>query len=191
MARAVGKRDESESRHYSITTDQMDVYVDSHNDPTSGATDPPRPCRRRSRQTLSSATSPNKANVFAKKLSNSKHSKNYLLKGTIMSNSHELIARKRMIKKHNGMPNAAHAPDCGTAICCARYANPSPIFFCIGCERMVGFCLGSADDMPELCDDCYDHVIRVRSRAERERREQDIIAQRDRLRRASQVVVRR
>lgn len=28
-------------------------------------------------------------------------------------------------------------------------------FACVRCERRVGYCMGAADDMPALCDDCF------------------------------------
>jgi len=33
---------------------------------------------------------------------------------------------------------------------------------CPGCERLVGFCLGCADNMPVLCDSCWDDVTSAR-----------------------------
>lgn len=41
---------------------------------------------------------------------------------------------------------------------CARSYRKSPgdaRFQCNRCERWVGYCMGAADDMPGLCDDCF------------------------------------
>lgn len=36
------------------------------------------------------------------------------------------------------------------------------VFYCPGCERVVGWCRGAGDDMPELCDDCWNDVTKRR-----------------------------
>jgi hypothetical protein len=33
--------------------------------------------------------------------------------------------------------------------------SADPQFRCNRCERWAGFCMGAADDMPGLCDDCF------------------------------------
>jgi len=41
---------------------------------------------------------------------------------------------------------------------------------CPGCERLVGYCCGCTDDMPELCDDCWRDVTQKREAAAEARR---------------------
>lgn len=56
---------------------------------------------------------------------------------------------------------AVHAYGCDTDNC-ARVYDVSPEearFQCVWCERWVGYCMGAADDMPALCDDCYCRVL--------------------------------
>lgn len=40
------------------------------------------------------------------------------------------------------------------------------IFFCPGCEEIVDSACGAADDMPELCDNCWGHVTKRREEAQ-------------------------
>jgi hypothetical protein len=40
-----------------------------------------------------------------------------------------------------------------------------PTFFCSGCGKWVSWDKGVADDMPELCDDCWCHVTARREEA--------------------------
>lgn len=39
---------------------------------------------------------------------------------------------------------------------------------CPGCERLVGNCCGANDEMPELCDSCWNDVTNAREAAQRE-----------------------
>jgi hypothetical protein len=39
---------------------------------------------------------------------------------------------------------------------------------CAGCNRLVGYCCGCTDDMPELCDDCWNDVTNAREFAQLE-----------------------
>lgn len=36
-------------------------------------------------------------------------------------------------------------------------------FYCMGCERTVGYCRGCGDELGELCDDCATSVVRWRT----------------------------
>lgn len=45
------------------------------------------------------------------------------------------------------------------------------VFECPGCGRTVPESFGAADNMPELCDDCWYHVTKWREKAMQELRE--------------------
>ena len=49
--------------------------------------------------------------------------------------------------------NVIHAAEDGS--CCAHY-DPAivPVFECATCHRLVGWCMGCADEFPDDCDDC-------------------------------------
>jgi hypothetical protein len=66
-----------------------------------------------------------------------------------------------------------HSKGCSDARCGQSYALPigAASFFCEGCERVCGYCMGCVDDMPELCDDCAAHVEMWRKHAKRLMRE--------------------
>lgn len=60
----------------------------------------------------------------------------------------------------------AHHRGCSDEQCAESYALPfgEAKFYCQGCERWCGYCMGCvADDMPELCDDCAWHVATWRN----------------------------
>lgn len=44
-------------------------------------------------------------------------------------------------------------------------------FCCVGCNRIVPVDFGCADDMPELCDDCWLHVTKLRREYAEENKE--------------------
>lgn len=62
-----------------------------------------------------------------------------------------------------------HCKGCSDRRCADAYALPVGVakFFCQGCERWCGYCMGCTDDMPELCDDCAEHVACWRNHAAR------------------------
>lgn len=66
--------------------------------------------------------------------------------------------------------DTVHCEGCSDKHCAETYEVPPghAKFFCQGCEHWVGWCKGCADDMPELCDDCWHHVTRVREAAREE-----------------------
>ena len=42
----------------------------------------------------------------------------------------------------------------------ARRPTMGPLLYrCPGCRRLVPWCLGAADDKPELCDDCWAEAV--------------------------------
>jgi len=41
------------------------------------------------------------------------------------------------------------------ASCCKHYSSNDPTFVCAECNRRVGWCMGRADDHPDVCDNCY------------------------------------
>lgn len=41
------------------------------------------------------------------------------------------------------------------ASCCKHYSASDATFVCTKCKRRVGWCMGRADDQPNVCDDCY------------------------------------
>lgn len=55
------------------------------------------------------------------------------------------------------MSAAVHTKHCSDARCARIYqlAPGEAAFVCNRCERRVGYCMGAADDMPGLCDDCF------------------------------------
>jgi len=50
-----------------------------------------------------------------------------------------------------------HTRGCSDSRCARTYQlDPGDaVFVCNRCERRVGYCMGAADDMPGLCDDCF------------------------------------
>jgi hypothetical protein len=58
------------------------------------------------------------------------------------------------------MREAVHYDGCDTAC--------GGTWVCAGCNRLVGFCGGCSDDMPELCDECWNDVTKAREFAQRE-----------------------
>lgn len=45
---------------------------------------------------------------------------------------------------------------CRGSVCQDKHGNPATRWYrCARCQRRVPWCFGAADDMPELCDDCW------------------------------------
>lgn len=49
------------------------------------------------------------------------------------------------------------------------------IFFCDGCKKATGWCLGAADDMPNHCDSCVYDKLRNRKGKKGKARHEDLL----------------
>lgn len=39
--------------------------------------------------------------------------------------------------------------------CHCKQCEPGMVFTCDLCERLMPWCMGAADDRPDVCDECY------------------------------------
>ena len=58
-------------------------------------------------------------------------------------------------------PPTTHTEGCCNARCAEIYGTAlgEARFQCARCDRWVGYCMGAADEMPALCDDCFCFIL--------------------------------
>jgi hypothetical protein len=67
--------------------------------------------------------------------------------------------------KQRVIDGAIHVCDAYLVMSGVRVGTCGGTYVCTGCERKVGWCFGAADNMPELCDECWAEVTQKREEA--------------------------